>query len=438
MDSRTRRSLADAAKYLPGGTYATASRTERSQPEYLVSHGEGAYLYYTDGTRLLDVTLGHGSLLLGHSHLTVVEAVKAQAELGNNFTQVTQPAIELARMIVEAVPCGEKVRLVNSGTEAVLVALRLVRAFTGREKVLKFEGAYHGFADGLMFNTNYGDPNRWLEPPQAYPDTPGIPAVERGLVLTAPYNDLERTREIVRDSHGEMAAIFVEPVMRGLASRPGFLEGVREIALEYGIPLVFDEVITGFRLALGGAQTYYGVTPDLAVFGKGLGSGYPIGAITGGEEIMAPLDPASPDGERIFSLGSFHGNAVCAAAAVATLMELQKPGVYEHLESYGNRLRDGLSDLFARYDLPAQMTGAGSVVEWFFTSEPVSDYRSTLGTGLKVKKQLGATMRNHGLFGGGGRFSSSTRHGDTELELTMNAMEAGLREILNKLPPRQE
>lgn len=438
MDDLTRRSLVDAAKYLPGGTYATASHTECSQPERLVSHGEGAYLYYTDGARLLDVTLGHGSLLLGHSHPAVVEAVKEQAGLGNNFTQVTQPAIELARMIVEDVPCAEKVRLVNSGTEAVLVALRLVRAFTGREKVLKFEGAYHGFADGLMFSTNYGDPDRWPDPPEAAPDTPGIPAAERSLVLTAPYNDLDCTREIVQDSHDEMAAIFVEPVMRGLASRPGFLEGVREIATEHGIPLVFDEIITGFRLALGGAQAYYGVAPDLAVFGKGLGSGYPIGAIAGGDEIMSPLDPASPDGERVFSLGSFHGNAVCSAAAIATLTELRKTGVYEHFESYGNRLRDGLASLFARYDLPAQLTGVGSVVEWFFSSQRISDYRSTLRTDLDLKARLGDTMRNHGLFGGGGRFSSSTRHDDIELELTLNAIDAGLREIRNNLPTQQE
>lgn len=430
MDSLTRQMLDDAAKYLPGGTYATAFHSEHP-PEYLVSHGDGAYLYYTDGTRLLDVTLGHGSLLLGHSHPAVVEAVKAQAELGNTFTHVTQPAIELARMIVEAVPCAEKVRLVNSGTEAILVALRLVRAFTGKEKVLKFEGAYHGFADAMMFSTNYGDAATWPEPPKASADTPGIPAAERGLVLTAPYNDLDRTREIVRDNHVELAAIFVEPVMRGLASKPGFLEGVREIASEYSIPLVFDEVITGFRLALGGAQAYYGVTPDLAVFGKGLGSGYPIGAVAGGDEIMSPLDPASPNGQRIFSLGSFHGNAVCAAAAVATLKELRKSGVYEHLESYGNRLRDSLADLFARYDLHTQMTGAGSVVEWFFTSEPVSDYRSTQRTDLKLKARLGATLRNHGLFGGGGRFSSSIQHREKEMELTLEAVEAGLREIRN-------
>ena len=373
--------------------------------------------------------LGHGSLLLGHCPPSVVAAVKAQAELGNTFTHVTPPAIELARMIVEAVPCADKVRLVNSGTEAVLLALRLVRAFTGKEKVLKFEGAYHGFADGLMFSTNYGDPDRWPEPPEASPDTPGIPRSKRDLVLAAPYNDLDRTREIVRDNRGDLAGIFVEPVMRGLASEPGFLEGVRELASEHRIPLVFDEVITGFRLALGGAQAYYGVTPDLTVLGKGLASGYPIGAIAGGDEIMSLFDPSSPDGRRIFSLGSFHGNAVSAAAAVATVTELQRPGVYEHLDSYGARLRDELADLFARHELPVHMTGAGSIVEWYFTSEPITDYRSTLRTNLRLKAELGAVIRKHGMFAGGGRFSSSTCHGDTELEFTVAAMEAGLREV---------
>ena len=254
MDTPVSQALADAAKYLPGGTYATVSRNKHSAPEFLFSRGEGTYVFTTDGRKLLDVTLGHGSLLLGHCPPSVVAAVKAQAELGNTFTHVTRQAIDLARMIVEDVPCADKVRLVNSGTEAVLLTLRLVRAFTGREKVLKFEGAYHGFADGLMFSTNYGDPDTWPEPPEAAPDTPGIPAAEHGLVLTAPYNDLDRTRDIVGKNRDELAAIFVEPVMRGLASAPGFLEGVRELATEHRIPLVFDEVITGFRLALGGAQ----------------------------------------------------------------------------------------------------------------------------------------------------------------------------------------
>ena len=304
-----------------------------------------------------------------------------------------------------------------------------MRAFTGKEKVLKFEGAYHGFADGMLFSTNYGVPAEWPEPPESVPDSVGIPAMERDLVLVAPYNDLDRTQKTVEGNQAELAAIFVEPVMRGLASEPGFLEGVRDLASEYDIPVVFDEVGTGFRLAFGGAQEYYGVTPNLAVFGKGLGSGYPIGAIAGSDEIMAFLDPGSPDGRRIFSLGSFHGNAVSAAAAVANLTELRKPGVYEHLNSYGDRMRERLADLFASYDLPVQMTGVGSMVEWFFTTEAITDYRSTLTTNLRVKRRLGETIRRHGVFGGSGRFTSTTSHGEDELSVTLRAMEASLAEL---------
>ena len=421
--------LSEAAKapqYLPGGTYATIAHSRDSAPEFLFSHGSRAYLLTTDGRRFLDVMLGHGSLLLGHCHPTVVEAVKRQAELGNTFTHVTGPAIELAEMIVEDIPCADSVRLVNSGTEAVMLALRLVRAYTGKDRVLKFEGAYHGFADGLLFSTNYGQPERWPDHPQPDPDTPGIPSGYEESILIAPWNDLDRTREIVADSLDDLAGIIVEPVMRGLSSIPGFLEGVRELSTESGVPLIFDEVGTGFRLALGGAQEYYGVTPDLATFGKGLGSGYPIGAVAGRAELMAYLDPASPDEERIFSLGSFHGNAVSAAAAVATVQSLREPGVYEHLSSYGDRLRDGLEELFHRFDLPVRMTGEANIVEWLFTTEPVTDYRSSLATNRALKDRIGAEMRNHDVFGGGGRLNSSTVHGETELRLTLEAMEASL------------
>ena len=415
-----------APQYLPGGTYATIAHNVDSAPEFLFSHGSGAYLYTTDGRRFLDVMLGHGSLLLGHCHPAVVEAVKRQAELGNTFTHVTGPAIELAEMIVEDIPCADSVRLVNSGTEAVMLALRLVRAYTGKDRVLKFEGAYHGFADGLLFSTNYGQPERWPDHPRPDPDTLGIPSGYEESVLIAPWNDLDRTRQIVADNLDDLAGIIVEPVMRGLSSVPGFLEGVRELSTESGVPLIFDEVGTGFRLALGGAQEYYGVTPDLATLGKGLGSGYPIGAVAGRAEFMAYLDPASPDDERIFSLGSFHGNAVSAAAAVATIEVLREPGVYEHLSSYGDRLRDGLEELFHRFDLPVRMTGEANIVEWLFTTEPVTDYRGSLAANRALKDRIGAEMRHHDVFGGGGRLNSSTVHGETELGLTLEAMEASL------------
>ena len=416
----------DASDYLPGGTYHTLAGNTDSAPKFLFTHGSGAYVYTPDGRRLLDLMLGHGSLPLGHCPPTVVEAVKRQAELGNTFTHVTGPAIELAKMMVEDVPCADKVRFVNSGTEAVMLAIRLVRGYTGRDKVLKFEGAYHGFADTLLFSTNYGDPDRWPDSPSSDPDSLGVPAGQQDLVLVAPWNDLDRTREIVRDHGDDLAGVIVEPVMRGISSRPGFLEGVRELATEHNVPLIFDEVGTGFRLALGGAQEYYGVTPDLATFGKGLGSGYPIGAVAGSDEIMSYLDPASPDDERVFSLGSFHGNAVSAAAAAATVKALRQPGTFEHLTSYGNRLRDGLEELFQRFDLAVQMSGEANIVEWFFTTEPVTDYRSSLATNRALKDRIHAEMRNHDVFGGGGRLGSSTAHGETELSLTMEAMEASL------------
>ncbi len=417
---------AKAPRYLPGGTYSTIARDEDSAPGFLFSHGAGAYLYTTDGRRFLDLMLGHGSLLLGHCHPAVVEAVKRQVELGNTFTHVTRPAIQLAEMMVEDIPCADRVRFVNSGTEAVMLALRIVRAYTGKDRVLKFEGAYHGFADGVLFSTNYGHPDRWPEHPRPDPDTPGIPSSHARDILIAPWNDIDTTRGIVAANLDDLAGIIVEPVMRGLASRPGFLEEVRALATEKGVPLIFDEVGTGFRLALGGAQEFYGVTPDLATLGKGLGSGYPIGAVAGNGVLMGYLDPASPDDERVFSLGSFHGNAVSAAAGVATIERLRQSGVYEHLASYGDRLRAGLEGLFRRFDLAVQMTGEANIVEWLFTTEPVTDYRASLATNRALKDRIGAEMRRHGVFGGGGRLNSSTEHRETELALTLEGMEAVL------------
>ena len=421
--------IEEALRVLPGGVVSTMGYNSPVPPDTILERGEGAYVYSTAGDRFLDVVLGSSSLILGHCPPDVTSAVREQLEHGTAFAGVSPPAIELAGLIVEAVPCAEKVRFTNAGTEAVLLALRLVRAFTGREKILKFEGAYHGFADELLFHTNYGSPDAWPDNPRATPDTPGIPACLADLVLIAPYNDLKRTREIVGRYHGELAAIFVEPLMRGISSAPGYLEGVAELAAEYHVPLVFDEVITGFRLAYGGAQEYYGVTPDLAVYGKGLGAGFCIGAVAGREEIMSYLDPASPDDRRIYALGSFHGNPLSAAAAAANLKALQKPGTYEHLNGYGDRLRDELAHMFARYGLDAQMTGAGSLVEFFFMSEPITDYRSTRRSNLRLKDLIGRQLPRHGVFGGGGRFSASTCHGDAELALMLEAMDASLKEI---------
>jgi glutamate-1-semialdehyde 2,1-aminomutase len=375
--------------------------------------------------------LGHSTQLLGHCHPAVVSAVKAQVERGNALAHITLPTIALAQMLVEAVPCAAKVRLTNSGTEAVLLALRLVRAFTGRDKVLKFEGAYHGFGDPLLFNTNYGQPDLWHDPPWPTPDSLGIPDSEADRVIVAPYNDIDRTRQIVRHHQAELAAVVVEPLQRGLAPLPGFLEGLREITAQLRIPLVFDEVITGFRLAYGGAQEFYNVVPDAAVYGKGLGAGYPIGAIGASRELMTFFEPASPDSSRIYALGSSHGNPLSATAAVANLTELKKPGVYERLRDYGNQLRAGLAELFERSGLSVHMTGAGPIVEFFFTSEAITDYRSTWRSNMALKRALGQGMPGHGVFGGGGRFDASTCHGEAELKLMLGAVEASLQDARN-------
>ena len=264
-------------------------------------------------------------------------------------------------------------------------------------------------------------------------DSPGIPRGGRDLVLTAPYNDIDRTRQIIEARHEDLAGIFVEPVMRGLSVAPGFLEGVRDLAVRFCIPLVFDEVITGFRLHPGGAQAYYDVTPDIAVYGKGMGAGYPIGAIAGTEEMMAPFDPSSPEGRRIFALGGYHGNALTAAAALANLTELQRPGVYERFHWYGDRIRAELSELFRRRGLSVQMTGAGPIVEYFFTPEAVTDYRSTLRSDRRLKGLLAQAMPRSGIFGGAGRYNWTTAHGDRELALLMDAVDAALEYLITSL-----
>jgi glutamate-1-semialdehyde 2,1-aminomutase len=422
--------ITEAINYLPGGLLATAGYSVHGPPDIILSHGSGAYVYSTVGDRFMDAALGSASLLLGHCPPAVVTAVREQLERGTVFSPlINVPVVELARLMVEAIPCAKKVRFTNSGSEAALLALRLVRAFSRKDRILKFAGAYHGFADPLLFLTNYGEPEEWPEHPRAIPDTVGMPTSLSSDVLVAPYNDIDRTREIVHEHHSELAAIFVEPVMRGIGSVPGFLEGVRELATQYHVPLVFDEVITGFRVAYGGAQQFYGVTADVAIYGKGLGAGYPIGAVAGKDEIMSFLDPASPDGRRIFALGSLHGNPLCATAAVANLKELKTEGTYYHLNRYGNGLREGLSDLFARYGLHAQMTGAGSIVEFFFTSEPITDYLSAMRSNLRIKSLLGRELPRHGVFGGGGRYTASTCHGDKELAIMLEAVDASLGAI---------
>jgi glutamate-1-semialdehyde 2,1-aminomutase len=372
------------------------------------------------------MVLGSGCIIVGHAHPEVVAAVTEQVALGSNYAHLSPPAVRLAARLVEVVPCAERVRFFNSGTESWAIALRVVRALTGRRRVLKFEGAFHGGNDATLFNTNYGDSAGWAAAPTATADSPGTSTALAGDVLVAPYDDLPATRAIAFANRADLAAILVEPVMRGIAASPGFLEGLRALADELHVPLVFDEVITGFRLALGGAQEFYGVRADLAVLGKGLASGFPIGVLAGTEEAMAPLDPAAPDGTRIVAEGSTLANPISTTAALATLEILSRPGTYGQLHSWGDRLGAGLHEAFARRGRTIQLTGVGPLVEFLVSDVPVHDYRAAMRTDMAPKAKLAAGLPAHGVFGGGGRYNVSLAHGDAELDQLLGAVEAVL------------
>ena len=433
--STTTRELLDLARAsLPGGGIWTFSQrpagfgSSLDAPEFLIERASGARVWTTDGRSMLDMILGSGCIVVGHAHPAVVEAVTAQVALGSNFAHLSPPAVRLAARLVEVVPCAERVRFFNSGTEAWSIALRVVRALTGRRRVLKFEGAFHGGNDATLFNTNYGNTAEWAAAPAATADSPGTSQSLAGDVIVAPYDNLPATQQIARASRDDLAAILVEPVMRGIAARPGFLEGLRELADELHVPLVFDEVITGFRLALGGAQEFYGVRADLAVLGKGLASGFPIGVLAGTEEAMRPLDPAAPDGTRIVAEGSTLANPISTTAALATLEILSQPGAYEHLHDWGNRLGEGLHETFARRGRTIQLTGVGPLVEFLVADEPVHDYRTAMTTDMAPKARLAAGLPRHGVFAGGGRFNVSLAHGDAELAELLAAVDAVLDE----------
>ena len=426
MNDYTSDLITKASKYIPGASYYTLGLNYPGLPEFIIEKGQGPYIYTTDGIKMLDVTLAHGSLILGHSNKIISEAVQKQISMGTALTNITKPAIELAEIMVNTIPCADKVRIVNSGTEASILAVRLVRAVTGKEKILKFEGAYHGFADNLIFNTNYGKPSEWFPYPKASSDTLGVSAAQAETVLIAPYNNLEITSRIIDENIKDIAGIIVEPVMRGINSQTDFLQGLRTICDKYKTPLIFDEVITGFRVSLGGAQEYFGITPDIAIYGKSLGAGYPIGAIVGKDSLMRYLDPSSENGGHIFSIGSFHSNPLCSTAALYCIRELQKNRSYEKLNSYGDGLRSGLSRIFKKYELPHFMTGLGSIVEFFFTSEPVIDYKSSINSNLALKDLIGSKMAEFKVVGGGGRYTSSTMHGKRELDWMLEAVDISL------------
>ncbi len=389
--------IARARKIFPGG--ALGSFILPDDLDMVVSCASGGYLYDADGRRYIDFVLGSGPMILGHKHPAVVEAVKMQIERGSTYYALNEPAIRLAEKIQSAVPCAEKVKFCGSGSEATFYALRLARAVTGKQKVLKFEGAYHGHHDYAMMSVAPGASRN--EPyPEAIPDTAGIPSSLFDQVLVAPFNDLQVTRDLLDKHASELAAVIVEPQCRLIDPQPGFLEELREITRKLGIILIFDEVVTGFRLAWGGAQEYYGVVPDIACYGKIIGGGYPLAAVAGPADILELSNPRKgrQDPQGTYISGTLNGNPLAATAGLATLIELEKPDCYGRLNALGERVRDGLRKISASWGIPTQVLGAGPMANIYFTSERIVDYRSLLKHNSQISAALGRTLLVSGIF----------------------------------------
>ena len=413
--------LERARASLPGGWLGDLTLPDEMM--LIASRGEGSRLYDVDGRGYLDFTMGGGSLILGHAHPAILEAVRRQMELGSTYYTLSDRSIELAEELVKAIPCAERVRFASTGGEATFYALRLARAFTGKEKILKFEGSYIGHSDYGMMSVSPPRPNLY---PSHHPDSAGIPAAVQELVITAPFNNADIACGLVEEHAGELAAVIVEPVQRSIPPAPGFLEGLRQVTTERGVLLVYDEVVTGFRLAYGGAQEYFGVVPDLAAYGKAVACGFPLSAVAGRADVMELADPARKgEPEYVYISGTLSGNPVCAAAALATLEELSRPGVYDSLRGMGEQYRMELAALFDEHGVPARVQGIGPFFQVFFTQNPVTDYRAQTQANRKRFESFVRKMFARGIFmSRRAKNYLSTAHGESDLAEFLEAARA--------------
>ena len=396
--------------------------------EFVTDYGRGSRVYDMAGRAYIDYVMGSGPMVLGHAHPEVVEAVQARMAQGTTFYALNEPAIELAEKIVAAVPCAEAVKFTSSGAEAVLCALRLARVATGRDKILKFEGGYHGHSDYAMMSVW---PAEDVAFPEAVAGSAGVPKEVQESVLAAPFNDLDQVAEIVDRYHNDLAAVIVEPVCRMLRPHDGFLEGLRKITRDRGVLLIFDEVVTGFRIAWGGAQERYGVVPDLATYGKIVGGGLPLAAVAGAGEIMAHSNPRSPGPEYAYINGTLNGNALSATAGLKTLEVLERPGTYDRLRESGRRMETGLKDIAGRLGLPAQVPAEGPLVNIYFTDRPVVDWRSSRAADHALGSALGRALLARGVMVNfKAKMYLSLAHDEADIDETLAAIEDALGTIL--------
>ncbi|MBI1737300.1 MAG: aspartate aminotransferase family protein [Candidatus Rokubacteria bacterium] len=414
-----------ASRRLPGGVLGAARF--RDELAFVVRGAKGARLWDVSGREYIDYLLGSGPMFIGHGHPAVVRAVTEQLEHGTTYFLVNEPAIRLADEICRAVPCGEQVRFTSTGSEATFFALRAARAFRQRDKIMKFEGGYHGSHDYALMSQTPKSPKAF---PAAMPDSGGIPHAIEGEVLVAPYNDLATFEALLAVHADSLAAVIVEPFQRVIAPREGFLPGVRKLTQRYGIPLIFDEVVTGFRFAYGGAQEHYGVTPDLATYGKIVGGGFPLAAVAGRTDLMKGFDPRL-DGtaEYVSQVGTLNGNPVAAAAGLATLAELRQPGAYDRVRKIGTALKDGLAGLVKSLGITAQVVGHPTCFDIFFTDTPIVDYRATLTNDRAKLAKFNEECLKRGVLKGATKIYVSCAHTEADVERTLAVFKTALEAV---------
>ncbi|MGH7233177.1 MAG: glutamate-1-semialdehyde 2,1-aminomutase [Nitrospiraceae bacterium] len=422
----SRRLFETAQQFIPGGVNSPvrAFRSVGGQPLF-IKRAKGSRLYDVDGNCFIDYVLSWGPMILGHAPAPVIQAITRAATRGTSYGAPTELEVRLAQMIAEAIPSMEQVRLVSSGTEAVMSAIRLARAYTKRDGILKFEGCYHGHSDYLLAKAGSGLATLGI------PDSPGVPADFTRLTLTVPYNDLKAVQDVIRSHHGELACVIIEPVAGNMGVVPpndDFLPALRELTRSHGILLIFDEVITGFRVGYGGAQALYGVTPDLTCLGKIIGGGLPVGAYGGAKDIMQWIAPAGP----VYQAGTLSGNPLAVTAGIETLKRLKTPGLYRKLDERAAALADGLGAAAKKAGVAFTQTRVESMLGGFFTTGPVIDYASAKQSDTRAYAKFFHAMLQRGVYFAPSQFEAvfvSMAHSVKDLEQTITAARSAFRSL---------
>ncbi len=426
MSNKSFQLFTKAQEYIPGGVNSPvrAFKSVGLNPLF-ISKAKGSKVYDEDGKEYIDYVGSWGPMILGHSNPIILNALKEQLEYGTSYGAPTEKEVEIAKLIINAVPSVEKVRLVNSGTEATMSAIRLARGYTGKDKIIKFEGCYHGHVDALLVKAGSGALTFGT------PDSPGIPADFAKLTLTARFNDIESVKTLINENKGEIAAVILEPIpgnMGVIEPDIEFLKELREITLNENIILIFDEVMSGFRVSLGGAQELYNITPDLTTLGKIIGGGLPVGAFGGKKEIMDFIAPVG----KVYQAGTLSGNPLAVTAGIETLKILNDNKIYEKLENSSAYLTDGMKNIIMNKNIPTCFKRVGSMFCMFFTNQNVTDFKTATSSNTELFSKYFSLMLKNNIYIAPSQYEAgfmSTAHTKEDLDKTLEAFEKTIESL---------